>query len=215
MVRLLIVALFGGPALAGLASCDSPQEIICVGEIVVGADGKTRCIGRAPSTPDGRTGPDAVTSPDVPGRTDVVVIPEVSGPDPELQCAGAELHWKPLMAACSKHCECQTGYCYDEGAYLGGFRFCTRPCNGSCADLGSGTLQDTVCLNLNALRKSFPAMVEDHICATMCSSPADCEALSTDYDTCGTAGCSGGNATCWGGTTLALQKTCQIKSTIP
>ncbi len=206
---------------ASSAACDGGQEIICVGKIEVGADGKTRCIATAPATPDGVVNPqpDVVVSPqpDVTLAPDVVATQDV-GPDPEQQCQAGLRGIKPLMANCTKHCECKTGYCYDEGAYLGGFRFCTRPCDGGCESEGEvAGLQTTVCLLFGGkVASEHPEIVTDNLCAAVCKSLDDCKKLSSQYDTCGSPAtqCGGGAISCWGGSTLAAQKTCQITATV-
>ncbi len=221
LLRWLTLSLLGLAALTAAPACDGAQEIICVGRVEVGADGKTRCIGAVPPQPDGVAAPQpdvVVTQPDIAMTPDVATEVD-TGPDPEQQCAAALQGKQPLMAACEKHCECKTGYCYDEGAYLGGFRFCTRACDGGCTSEGEVPgIQTTVCLNLagQKLASEHPNIVTKSLCASTCKSLDDCKELSSAYDTCGSPAsqCSGGNITCWGKTTLAAQKTCQISSTV-
>jgi hypothetical protein len=209
-------------ALAAVPGCDGAQEIICVGRVEVGADGKTRCFGTVPPQPDAvvTPQPDVVVTPqpDVVEATPDVVVEVDAAPDPEQQCAADLRGKKPLMAGCEKHCECKTGFCYDEGAYLGGFRFCTRPCDGGCTNEASGSIQTTVCLILagQALAEAHPEIQTPYLCAATCKNLEDCKQLSSAYDTCGSPAsqCGGGAITCWGNTTLAAQKTCQITSTV-
>ncbi|MEZ4269195.1 MAG: hypothetical protein R3F39_22800 [Myxococcota bacterium] len=228
MRRALITLWACLATVASVPACDGGQEIICVGRVEVGADGKTRCFGTPPAQADVvvTPQPDVVVTP----QPDVVVTPqpdavadvEVSvdtGPDPEQQCPAALAGKKSLMAACSKHCECKTGYCYDEGAYLGGFRFCTRACGQEgCTSEGEvAGLQTTVCLILGGqLAVEHPEIVTTNLCAAVCKNLDDCKALGSAYDTCGSpsASCGFPSDTCWGNVTLAAQKTCQISSTV-
>lgn len=213
LLRSAAAWLLALAALAAAPSCDGAQEIICVGRVEVGVDGKTRCFGTAlPQADVVVTQPDSATSLDIDVKADV-------GPDPEQQCASGAQGTKDLMAACEKHCECKTGYCYDEGAYLGGFRFCTRECDGSCTSEKDGSLQDKVCLLLagQKLAKAHPNIGDKtHLCASICKSLEDCKKLSSAYDTCGSPGaaCGANSFTCWGDVTVAAQKTCQISSTV-
>ncbi len=126
---------------------------------------------------------------------------------------------RPIGAECSRHCECGSSYCYDE-AYLGAFRFCTLESAAACnaQDASEGVVGHTT-LNLKHSALASLALTRTTLCMPICSSVADCEALSTSYDKCGTPTPSG---THWGpvgsGTasylTLSLQRTCQIAAEV-
>lgn len=87
---------------------------------------------------------------------------------------------------CTEHCECESGYCYDEG-YLNGFRFCTRRCDGAheCASSEDG-LQTYDCVGF------YGSWVDDldppihlrNFCAPGCVQDGDCEALDPAWDDC-------------------------------
>lgn len=127
----------------------------------------------------------------------------------ELQCSSAEASSRPIGAACGRHCECETGYCYDE-AYLGDFRFCTRDCDGGCGD-GSSAIDEYRCLLLGGTLANKYGLTHTSICQKICQTLDDCKALASAYDQCGS---SKDNSTQWDGQTIAGQKTCQISAEV-
>ncbi|MEC9071084.1 MAG: hypothetical protein VX938_01840, partial [Myxococcota bacterium] len=129
--------------------------------------------------------------------------------NPELQGAPAESTTRPIGAACEKHCQCKTGYCYDE-AYLGDFRFCTRDCDGGCED-GTSSIDSYRCLLLGGTLASKHDLTHTSICQKICETVEDCKALASAYDQCGD---SKDNSTQWEGQTIAGQKTCQISAEV-
>lgn len=114
---------------------------------------------------------------------------------------------KKLGEECSDHCECETGYCYDE-AYMKPFRFCTRECAGKCAN-SEGTL---TCLNLN-----YNTFIEKYkitkkwLCVPTCNSVEDCKKLSPKYNYCPG---NGKGMTKWDGITIGGRATCQTDEKI-
>jgi len=165
----------------------------------------------------------------VPG-TDPPSIPDTRGSNPDIQpigwdtsqedqdtieepvdwtlCAPALRAIKPIGAGCELDCECETGFCYDEG-YLGDFRFCTRRCEGGCNDGVEGEPLFTCLLFGGKLADRHDLVVTD-ICQRICKSLDDCQALSTTYDACGTDK----PGTVWGETTLSLANTCVVIDTL-
>ena len=127
---------------------------------------------------------------------------------------------KPIMSACADHCECITGYCYDEN-YLGsGFSFCSMDCMnpsiGECSGLQHPDpeqqgVQKYGCLQLTSLKTDYE-LTKTRICALRCESVDECKQYSSQYDQCGNY--SGDNATMWEGHTIAAFATCLISSAI-
>lgn len=123
---------------------------------------------------------------------------------------------KPIMAPCADHCECETGFCYDEAFNGGGF--CSMDCNapsiGDCAKLKHPTLpqhQKYGCLRLDGM-KARHGLKTTRICVLRCAGVDECRAYSPRYDQCGNF--SGGRGTQWGGFTLGLFGTCLISSAV-
>lgn len=119
---------------------------------------------------------------------------------------------KPTGAACTGHCECRTGYCYDED-YLGSFRFCTRDCEGLTNACGSEdraageTVQQYQCLNFSGTLATTYGLEHTNICHVRCKSVDDCKALGSAYDYCP----SGFSE--WDGKTVGAPS-CQIKAEV-
>jgi len=170
------------------------------------------------------TFPDFGTTPDpgVPrdtgsGPTDTSTGPAELPPVTVGQCNGTPGD-KPIMSACQDHCECVTGYCYDEN-YLGsGFKFCSMDCSnpsiGSCASIQHPTepgIQKYGCLQLNSLKDDY-SLETTRICVLRCNDTDECKQYSTQYDQCGNF--SGNNATMWEGHTIAAFATCLIEAEI-
>lgn len=203
---------------AALTACGGTHEVVCEGRI----EGN-RCIidpvpdtssGEDVTTPPPDTSPPEDTStgtPDVAPPKDVVVEADVPD-DPEYVCEPALEAIKPIGAACGRHCECETGYCYDE-AYLGDFRFCTRDCDGACGKTADGL--HIQCLNLGGTPAKKYNLTHTWICQPTCITLDDCAALSGLYTACGV-----GTQTTWhvegekSPSTLATQKTCTILSEV-
>lgn len=89
----------------------------------------------------------------------------------------------PLYATCTKDCDCETGFCYDEG-YMSPFRWCTKPCGGVA--VGCGADAENVCLIFSGawVDTIEPPIVERAICAPVCASDQDCKDLDPAWDAC-------------------------------
>ena len=127
-------------------------------------------------------------------------------PDLEELCQAGLRASKPIGAECEKHCECDTGYCYDE-AYMGDFRFCTRECGSQGCNTGiTGGIEQYKCLILGSFEAEF-GLEHSAICQKICTTVEDCKFLSSKYDQCGTPGAEG---TLWDGITVTIEDTCQV-----
>lgn len=168
--------------------------------------------------------------PDV-GFADIPVTNDPGGPEPdtnvgtadtkkELPTAGVGLCTgtpgdKAIQSPCAEHCDCATGYCYDEN-YLGsGFKFCSVDCStgAECSGLKHPTetgIQKYGCLNMNSLKDDYN-LTKTAICVLRCSDVAECQGYSGQYDQCGNFSA---NATMWEGHTIAAFSTCLISSEI-
>jgi hypothetical protein len=113
---------------------------------------------------------------------------------------------QPLYTACSRHCDCDTGYCYDEG-YLHPFRYCTRPCGG--VSQGCGPDSENVCLLIAGPWADTldPPVTLRAFCMAVCTSDAYCQAIDPAWD-----GCTPGPTTLTDPAgnehTLSLRRTC-------
>ncbi len=216
MTRALVgLAALGAVAwtMPALVACGGVNEVVCEGRI----EGN-RCIidpiedtstGTTDAAPPQDTSQPPKDTSQPPKDTsqppkDVAVD---TAPDPEWVCEPAFEATKPIGAACGRHCECETGYCYDE-AYLGDFRFCTRECDGDCGKGANGL--DNQCLNLNNSAFASYNLTLTWICQRGCVTLDDCAAYSGVYDSCGT----GTNVTQWLNQTLATQSSCTILSEV-
>lgn len=110
---------------------------------------------------------------------------------------------QPIYTACTKHCDCDTGYCYDEG-YLAPFRFCTRPCGGVSEGCGDEATNECITLNPNWFD---PPVTKTAICVPPCASDADCTAIDAAWDGC-TTGVTEVVGTDGNAHTASLRKTC-------
>ena len=204
---LMFVAL----ALGGCSS--DGNGIVCEGQVVDG-----RCVF---SGPDSATFSDQTSTPDTNSVTDkgnTVADPGASQDTTNPPEDAAEVEScpvpgdKPTGAACAYHCECRTGYCYDE-AYLGDFRFCTRDCEGLANPCGSEDrvdgqdVQQYQCLNFGGTLADTYGLKHTNICHVRCQSVADCANLSSKYDYCP----SGFSE--WDGKTVGAPS-CQIKAEV-
>ncbi len=194
-------ALLGALALMVLATaCQEPEVVLCEGEVV-----NNTCVPWA--------------EPDVPAPTDLGAPTQDTGARaedtgvdsaPEEVCPPAVAGVFPVGAACAKHCECSTGYCYDE-AYLGEFRFCTKPCSEKCSLEDEDGIQSHICLQLGGNLAAKYELTQTSICMRVCQDVSDCTSLSSAYDKCGD---DLTKITQWEGTTIAAQRTCQIASEV-
>ncbi len=116
--------------------------------------------------------------------------------DSYVKCEGTKGN-KTIGEECTDHCECETGWCYDEG-YMAPFRYCTRPCEGSCGE-GYKCL-----LFLPAVHN----VKHTNICMPICNSIEECKQLSEKYNYCPPAN----GETKWSGYTLAMAPTCQTEN---
>lgn len=125
---------------------------------------------------------------------------------------------KPIMAPCADHCECSTGYCYDEG-YLGDdFRFCTMDCDaptvGKCSSIVHPQRphqQGYGCLQLDGLAKAR-GLETTRLCVLRCAGIDECRGYSDRYDQCGNY--SGNKSTMWEGRMIAAFASCIISSEV-
>lgn len=125
---------------------------------------------------------------------------------------------KPIMAPCDDHCQCSTGYCYDEGFMAGGLRFCTMDCNaptlGPCSTLTHPERphqQGYGCLMLDGVARAR-GLETTRLCVVRCADVDECRQYSDVYDRCGNA--SGGKATTWDGQMLAAFPTCVVSTAV-
>ncbi len=219
----LLAVIASGLLVVACSDGGGTQELVCEGEIV----GNT-CVPSDDSGDDTGTGDDtgsdtgadqtSATGDDT-GTGDDNTVDDGTGDetgddtavdtgddtDDPGDCDAAVDGTKPLGAGCAQHCECETGYCYDED-FLGDFRFCTRACEGSCNDGVGDGVEENKCLNLNNSKFADFELTETRICAPVCSSVDDCLALSSEYDACG----YGASGTQWLGATISLGKHCVI-----
>ena len=199
-------------AFVGLSACgnDSPtvatgcsSDVDCKGERICTAG---ECVDPTPTAPTPIT--QDVTSSATPIIVDAGTTADILSE--ELPPACTVPGTKPTGAACTDHCECRTGYCYDED-YLGGFRFCTRECGGvTCGseDQEPGdTVQRHVCLQFNSAHIDKYGLTKHDICQKRCNSVDECKLLGSAYDYCP-------NQTQWEGYTMAAVGTCQIESEV-
>ena len=194
---------------------------------VAGALCVAGCLEPTPATPQPACGPGTVnvggvcvvdeqqppSTPDA-GRTVVADVQQQETvdppPDPEQICIPAIRSSKPIGAGCEKHCECDTGYCYDE-AYLGDFRFCTRDCGSQGCNVGvTGGIEQYKCLIMGSFEAKHD-LKHKAICQKICLSVDECKGLSSAYDQCGDPD---GKGTLWDGITLNLHSTCQIAAEV-
>ncbi len=211
MSPLRLGALLAGALLLNPA-CGDGETIVCDGTVTT-IDGKQTCVpAQEPESepePQGSTEPtgggtEPGASPSAEPDSQPVPEPEFGAePDPaEFDCPALLEGTKHIGAGCGKHCECATGYCYDQ-AYMEGFRFCTRACEGGC-----GPDNEYKCLLLDPGALTDYPQPEETICQAVCTSVEDCKKLSSDYDQCGTD--AGG--TKWNGKTLTIVDTCQASA---
>ena len=223
--RPILFLLLGAAAAWLVAACSDSggtQELVCEGEIVgntcVASDdnGDTGATGDQTGSDTGTdqtsaTGDDTGTdtSVDQTGDETAAATDETTGDDTSDpgNCDEAVAGTKPMGAGCAQHCECETGYCYDE-AFLGDFRFCTRACEGSCNEGTGAGVEENKCLNLNNSKFAEFDLTETWLCAPVCSSLDDCLALSSEYDACG----FGPSGTQWLGATISLGDHCVISA---
>ncbi|MBD90602.1 MAG: hypothetical protein CL940_09705 [Deltaproteobacteria bacterium] len=187
--------------LSPLVGCSDQQVVLCEGEVV-----NNTCVPwETTDTPvatdlggwsqDTGGGPSDVTA--QPDQQEEACLPSVAG-------------MFPVGSACSKNCECSTGYCYDE-AYLGEFRFCTKPCSEQCSTEDKDGIQSHICLQLGGQLAQENNLTQTSICMRVCLDVSDCSALSSAYDKCGD---DLSKTTKWAGVTIAAQRTCQIASAV-
>ena len=140
--------------------------------------------------------------------------PDTGGPCPTT--AGA----KRMGAECTAHCECDTGYCYDEAfmGKTGNFRFCTRPCDFNCEyDDNDTGIQQYQCTVLGGKLEKHYGLTKPTICVLVCSKASDCARYSSKYDACGntqswTSWCYDDCSFC---TSITGQGTCLVTSEMP
>ena len=190
-----------------LMGCDSDESVESSTDVGVGF-------------PDA-TGNNPPTTP--PPGSDTSSPSDASSSPPELppvvvgKCEGTPGD-KPIMSACSEHCECQTGYCYDENFLGGGFRFCSMDCAnpsiGQCSKINhpdSPGVQKYGCLNLSSLKDDYD-LETTSLCVLRCENLDECKQYSSQYDQCGNF--SGGSWTMWDDHTIAGFGTCLISAEI-
>jgi hypothetical protein len=201
-------ALAGLLGALGAAACEEPQTVVCEGSVKV-VDGKETCVPKA-SEPEGEPSgqgepePEPQEEPSAGPGAEPAPEPEAGGAEPEVDpaeydCPEPLLGVKEMGAVCTKHCECATNYCYDQ-AYMAGFRFCTRDCEGDC-----GNDNEYVCLILPPSELKDYASPLPHICQRVCQTVDDCAPFGSGYDQCGSL-----TGTIWKGKTLHTTKTCQV-----
>jgi hypothetical protein len=195
------VSLATALALMGFfAACSTEEVILCEGEVV-----NNTCVPwattDAPATPDSNVNQDGGRGPsDLGSSVDQV----------DESCHPSVAGMFPVGSACSKDCECSTDYCYDE-AYLGSFRFCSKPCSEQCSTEDKDGIQSHVCLQLGGQLSQEHGLTETSICMRVCQDLEDCTSLSSSYDKCGE---DLSKTTKWGDITIAAQRTCQIASEV-
>ncbi|MFO0749444.1 MAG: hypothetical protein U1F43_27815 [Myxococcota bacterium] len=163
------------------------------------------------------------TTPDV--TQDTTVTPDVSN-----ECTAEEAGKGGVGAPCTKNCQCNQALkgkaltCYS-GPYMQGFSFCTREADGT---LNEGDGVETLKYVSSCFQPAGVARFND-IYVKGCTSLADCQAISTAYDECGTAkadfpwSTSDGVTDCpyWstqgycGASSMVLKKTCLVSGTPP
>lgn len=216
-MSLLALTLLAPWPFVGALGCSDDgggQEFVCEGELVGNtcvADGTGQGDTGGGNTGQDDTGGGDTGQDDTGGDDTGAATGDETGDDTagdtggdEPECDEAVAGSKPMGAGCEAHCECETGYCYDE-AYLGPFRFCTRNCDWNCnADVGGG-IEAYKCLLLGGTLANEYDLTETSICQAVCTSVDDCKVLSSEYDACGY-----GSGTQWDGHTVAAAKTCAI-----
>ena len=163
--------------------------------------GKDRFTGECqPEPPDaGGGGTDDVVASEDPGAADV---------KKDGQCDPFQDPMNLKMGnPCVGHCQCETGYCYDE-AYMEPFRFCTKDCssgpNSSC-DSSSGDFPKYACLKFTAKQVNDYDLDFGGICAARCQNVEECAIYGPDYNHCPDFG------TMWEGSTVQAANTCQVQ----
>jgi len=168
---------------------------------------------------DGDDGPDTVGGRDAAGEVGQPILctsPEDCNDgdectDDSCSAAGVCQHTprvgtQPLYTACTKHCDCDTGWCYDQ-AYMHPFRFCTKECGG--VSVGCGPDAENVCGLLSGpwTQTLDPPVTVGAFCLPVCGTAADCQALDPAWE-----GCTDGQTVMTdpqGDThTITLRKTC-------
>ena len=87
---------------------------------------------------------------------------------------------RALGASCDDHCQCETGYCYDE-IWMAPFRYCTKFCGGISEGCGAAN----ACVNV-----SLPYFPETYyitltwFCMPRCANVASCQEIDPLYDHC-------------------------------
>lgn len=184
----------------GLGGCADPKTEICNGQVV-----QNTCILSAKT--DVATDNGGQIQPDAdPDDTGGPPVPDVV----EENCHPAIEGVFPVGSACTMHCACSTGYCYDE-AYLGDFRFCSKLCKDGCSKEDTEGIQSHVCLQLGGKLANDYGLTVTSICMRVCETVEDCKALSSAYDKCGE---DLTKQTKWDGTLIAAQPTCQISAEV-
>lgn len=187
-----LVSLFG--------ACSNEEVVLCEGQVV-----NNTCVPW--ETQDTPGAPDTKVSHDLgPGPGDT----GLSADQTEESCLPSVAGMFPVGSACSKDCECSTGYCYDE-AYLGSFRFCSKPCSEKCSTEDKDGIQTHVCLQLGGQLTQDHGLTETSICMRVCQDLEECKSLSSAYDKCGD---DLSKTTKWDNITIAAQRTCQIASEV-
>ena len=196
---LALIAALAFTCLA--AGCSDQEVILCEGEVV-----NNTCVPWETS--------DAPVNSDLGGSTvDTGSGPSDTGVSPdrvEESCLPSVAGMFSVGSACSKNCECSTGYCYDE-AYLGSFRFCSKPCSEQCSTEDKDGIQSHICLQLGGSLAQEYELTETSICMRVCQDVEDCSGLSSAYDKCGD---DLTKTTKWNDITIAAQRTCQISSEV-
>ncbi|MGM0574290.1 MAG: hypothetical protein ACQEXJ_00965 [Myxococcota bacterium] len=223
MLRPLATVLVLGLVAPATGCGDDPLEIVCEGKLVTGEDGRQRCVFDGPAPTPDVTEPEEDTAPSVPdvepdpgAPPEDTATEEDTGPDPEWQCSVNLAGQKTMGEWCTKHCECESGLCYD-GPYLGDFRFCTRECGGlgtSCDSYSTGDARYVCLFPLDGTDGSGSG--PHAVCQVVCDDLDDCKRYGSAYDACGTLTCTDSSQarSCWGENTLHTARTCQIASEV-
>ncbi len=205
---LTLLATSAVIATVALTGCG--DDIECDGVVVNGTckpSTTTADTGTTATTDNGTTGTDGTDETST--ETDTTTTTTDTGPA-EVDQGCPVPGTKPTGAACTDHCECRTGYCYDE-AYLGSFRFCTRDCDGLSNPCGSEdraageTVQQYQCLNFSGTLANTHSLAHVNICHVRCTTVDDCKALGSAYDYCPSG------FAMWDGKTVGAPS-CQIQS---
>ena len=196
---LSLIAAFALACFA--AGCSDQKVVLCEGEVV-----NNTCVPW--TSTDTQQNTDLGT-----GIVDSGSGPIDSGASPdqvEETCPPSVAGMFPVGSACSKDCECSTGYCYDE-AYLGSFRFCSKPCSEQCSTEDKDGIQSHICLQLGGQLALEYQLTQTSICMRVCQDVSDCTGLASAYDKCGD---DLSKTTKWDNITIAAQRTCQISSEV-